>query len=195
LNQSVESASGNLTTKAYPFQFDKVFQPQTSQAQVFEEISQLVQSALDGYNVCIFAYGQTGSGKTFTMEGPEIESMTEETMGMIPRAVNQIYASAERLKPKGWEFQIEGQYLEIYNETLRDLIGTYDPNKKHEIKHTGYGGKTTVMDITTGNEFSQTFISSNLTFHGISSIHFAGSSSKGFAESFREPSSRQYTMQ
>jgi hypothetical protein len=38
--------------------------------QVFEEVSPLVRSCADGYNVCIFAYGQTGSGKTFTMDGP-----------------------------------------------------------------------------------------------------------------------------
>ena len=39
--------------------------------QVFEDTRHLVQSAVDGYNVCIFAYGQTGSGKTFTIYGSE----------------------------------------------------------------------------------------------------------------------------
>lgn len=50
----------------------QVFEPQSTQADVFEDISQLAQSCTDGYNVCVFAYGQTGSGKSFTMEGGSV---------------------------------------------------------------------------------------------------------------------------
>ncbi|XP_030053058.1 kinesin-like protein KIFC1 isoform X2 [Microcaecilia unicolor] len=117
----------------YDFSFDHVFPPLSSQAEVFEEISLLVQSALDGYHVCIFAYGQTGSGKTYTMEGPD--DMADETMGMIPRAVDQIFQHAAELKSRGWTYKFTANFLEIYNETLQDLlVKRSEKNVDYEIK-------------------------------------------------------------
>jgi len=147
LTDLVKSADGSRSqNKLYPFSYDRVFPPTAHQREVFEDISQLVQSALDGYNVCIFAYGQTGSGKTFTMEGPPNQH-TDDLAGMIPRAVAQIFASAERLAEKGWEYSMEAQFLEIYNETIRDLLAKdAGEAKKLDIKHDK--GKTTVTELT-----------------------------------------------
>ncbi|EPQ56718.1 kinesin-domain-containing protein [Gloeophyllum trabeum ATCC 11539] len=144
LSSSSESATGQERKEVWNFSFDRVFEPDSTQAEVFEEVSQLAQSCVDGYNVCIFAYGQTGSGKSFTMEG----GPTESTAGMIPRAVEQVFSVAEELKSKGWEYKMEGQFLEIYNETINDLLGKDEfDKKKHEIKHDKSG--TRVTDIVT----------------------------------------------
>ncbi len=140
--QTVESANGNAQQKDYSFAFDKVFGPGSIQDTVFDEISQLVQSALDGYRVCIFAYGQTGSGKTFTMEGGNGDP---SQAGMIPRAVQQIFETSLALKEKGWSFAFEASYLEIYNETIRDLLSSGADDGKYEIRH--QNGKTTVTDL------------------------------------------------
>ncbi|KAG1139289.1 hypothetical protein G6F37_009538 [Rhizopus arrhizus] len=148
LREQVSSTLGRTSTKTHTFSFDRVFAPECNQSDCYEEISQLVQSALDGYNVCIFAYGQTGSGKTFTMQGPP--QPNEETIGMIPRAVHQIYKVTQQLKQFGWEYTMEGQFLEIYNESINDLLGEpSDYSKvKHDIHH-DKNGRTTVTGMKT----------------------------------------------
>ena len=45
-----------------------------------------------------------GSGKTYTMEGPE-DKTDELGLGMIPRAVQQIFHTAAELEDKGWQVQ------------------------------------------------------------------------------------------
>eukprot|EP00923_Selenidium_pygospionis_P059096 GHVN01104008.1.p1 GENE.GHVN01104008.1~~GHVN01104008.1.p1 ORF type:complete len:563 (-),score=112.39 GHVN01104008.1:306-1994(-) len=110
-------------SEAYRYNFDRVFPSLSSQKDVFDEVSQLVQCALDGYNVAIFAYGQTGSGKTFTMEGPPPQSDVDlPSLGVIPRAVDLIFSEITKLKSKGWNYRVETSFLEIYNETVRDLL-------------------------------------------------------------------------
>ncbi|XP_069491314.1 kinesin-like protein KIFC1 isoform X2 [Ambystoma mexicanum] len=135
LSKSEESHTGREKKEAhkYDFTFDRVFSPSSCQGEVFHEISLLVQSALDGYHVCIFAYGQTGSGKTYTMEGPD--DVDYETMGMIPRAVRQIFQSADELRSKGWNYTFTANFLEIYNEAIRDLlVSKPEKNVEYDIK-------------------------------------------------------------
>ncbi|KAG7207344.1 hypothetical protein KM043_009008 [Ampulex compressa] len=122
------SCSGKIRGTKQEFSFDKVFPPNASQAVIFEELSLLVQSALEGYNVCVFAYGQTGSGKTYTMEGIP----GTETEGMIPRTVQHIFQEMKQFQLLGWEYRIEASFLEIYNEHIVDLLDSQA--KTHEIK-------------------------------------------------------------
>ena len=71
--------------------------------------------------------------------------------GMIPLAVNQIYETAKSLEEKGWQYKMEGSFIEVYNEELNDLLGKANDmdKKKHEIKHDMAKGKTTITNITT----------------------------------------------
>eukprot|EP01062_Namystynia_karyoxenos_P070845 TRINITY_DN6621_c0_g1_i2.p1 TRINITY_DN6621_c0_g1~~TRINITY_DN6621_c0_g1_i2.p1 ORF type:complete len:712 (+),score=242.43 TRINITY_DN6621_c0_g1_i2:79-2136(+) len=139
-----------------PFNFDRVFGPDLSQEAIFSEISQLVQSALDGYKVCIFAYGQTGSGKTYTMEGPE-PGAASETSGMIPRAVDQIFQSCQRKSERsGFSIRLLCSFVEIYNEHVHDLLNPQEYSKmqggsegqsvNHDIRH--QDGETIVVGAT-----------------------------------------------
>eukprot|EP00428_Durinskia_dybowskii_P019617 CAMPEP_0170217242 /NCGR_PEP_ID=MMETSP0116_2-20130129/8283_1 /TAXON_ID=400756 /ORGANISM="Durinskia baltica, Strain CSIRO CS-38" /LENGTH=1246 /DNA_ID=CAMNT_0010467869 /DNA_START=69 /DNA_END=3809 /DNA_ORIENTATION=+ len=103
----------------HEFKFDAVFTPGT-QDEIFEDCKDLVQSALDGYNVTLFAYGQTGAGKTFTMAG------VPGQLGVSPRTIKEIYALCEKQKDR-FEYTIMGSMLELYRMDLVDLLVKGNP--------------------------------------------------------------------
>ncbi|EFJ11340.1 hypothetical protein SELMODRAFT_126285, partial [Selaginella moellendorffii] len=99
---------------------------------VYLDTQPLIRSVLDGYNVCIFAYGQTGSGKTYTMSGPD--NLTEETWGVNYRALHDLFKITTDRKNL-FQYEIVVQFLEIYNEHLRDLLTGDSGNKKYPLKN------------------------------------------------------------
>jgi kinesin family protein C2/C3 len=98
----------------------------SSQPQIFEGVSHLVQSAIDGYNVCIFAYGQTGSGKTFTMYGKRDD---QNLWGIAPRAMKELYELIENEK-ETTDISVSCYMLELYNDQLVDLLIEKEHKKK-----------------------------------------------------------------
>lgn len=142
-NENVSLYNSRKQNASHCFLFDKVFLPDLTNEQIFDELSQLIQSSLDGYKVCVFAYGQTGSGKTWTMARPNT--------GMIPLSINKIFDDIKALSNEGWSYSVEGQFLEIYNETVIDLLATNNLNKTHAIKHDEANHTTSITNLTTFN--------------------------------------------
>ncbi|XP_042715901.2 centromere-associated protein E isoform X3 [Chrysemys picta bellii] len=109
------------------FNYDCVFHSNDSTQQVYEGVAvPIIKSAVQGYNGTVFAYGQTASGKTYTMMG------NDKSMGIIPKAVQDVFkiicANPDR------EFLLRVSYMEIYNETITDLLCDSRKNKPLGIR-------------------------------------------------------------
>ncbi|XP_024907486.1 centromere-associated protein E isoform X6 [Pteropus alecto] len=97
------------------FNFDRVFHSNETTKNVYEEIAvPIIDSAIQGYNGTVFAYGQTASGKTYTMMG------SDDYLGVIPRAIHDIFQKIKKFPDR--EFLLRVSYMEIYNETITDLL-------------------------------------------------------------------------
>jgi kinesin family member 15 len=134
------------TSGTYSFKFDHVLPVTCEQALVFESVGrQACHHFLDGYNVAIFAYGQTGAGKTYTMYGrggvtlaPQEgagagpggggdfkgtpKSTVAEKTGLVPRCLFYIFSRIQELRARGCQCDIKVSFIEIYNETVIDLL-------------------------------------------------------------------------
>ena len=116
------------------FTFDEVFDFDSNQEEVYSVSAKpAVNSVLEGYNSTIFAYGQTGTGKTFTMEGFTYNQY-DETRGIIPRTIEDIFTYIESNSNKDTKFIIRAAYLQIYNEMISDLLKPNNQNKNLNIR-------------------------------------------------------------
>ncbi|XP_051982459.1 LOW QUALITY PROTEIN: centromere-associated protein E [Xyrauchen texanus] len=128
---------GNQTKS---FSFDRVFSAEETTGQLYQDIAKpLVVSAVEGYNGTIFAYGQTSSGKTFTMMG------SEHNPGVIPLAMADVFKTIKNCPKK--EFLLRVSYMEIYNETVTDLLCDSWKRKPLEIREGNYKN-VYVADLT-----------------------------------------------
>lgn len=136
---TVEHPGKDDKTKQYIY--DRVFDANASQEDVFEDTKFLVQSAIDGYNVCIFAYGQTGSGKTFTIYG------SDNNPGLTPRATTELFKILKR-DGKKFSFSLKAYMVEIYQDTIIDLLlPKHSKRLKLDIKKDSKG-MVTVENVT-----------------------------------------------
>eukprot|EP00761_Pharyngomonas_kirbyi_P014710 gb/GECH01014740.1/.p1 GENE.gb/GECH01014740.1/~~gb/GECH01014740.1/.p1 ORF type:complete len:792 (+),score=229.73 gb/GECH01014740.1/:1-2376(+) len=137
---AVTVTTGSMGTKKHDF--FRALGPNAAQQDVFEELKPLIQSACDGFNICVMAYGQTGTGKTYTIHGDP-----ETAKGVVPRAVDDLF---ETLKSDAdISYSVKCSMVELYMDKLNDLLAEDNNNRKNlEIRQTPRGG-TSIQGIST----------------------------------------------
>ncbi|KAL4559376.1 hypothetical protein LXL04_031514 [Taraxacum kok-saghyz] len=110
------------------FTFDASFPDSSSQVEVYStSTSELVEAVLQGRNGSVFCYGATGAGKTFTMLG------TAENPGVMVLAIKDLFYKVRQRSYDG-NHVVHLSYLEVYNETVRDLLSPGRPLVLREDK-------------------------------------------------------------
>ncbi|KAJ0410001.1 hypothetical protein ATCC90586_009678 [Pythium insidiosum] len=117
--QTISVVTNAATGAGTCFHFDHVLAAAATQREVFAAAAQdIVDGVLAGYNGTVLAYGQTGAGKTFTMSGGK---RSFEDRGIAARAVSSVFAHVQRDVEHA--YVVRASYLEVYNESLFDLLG------------------------------------------------------------------------
>ncbi|KAL1405450.1 tubulin-dependent ATPase kip3 [Vanrija albida] len=115
-SETKRGAVGGRRYKNRRYVFDHVFKMEATQEQVYQNTAKpLLDGVLKGYNATVFAYGATGCGKTHTISGHA------EDPGVIVRTMSDLFELIEESKDQ-YETQLEVLMVEIYNETIRDLL-------------------------------------------------------------------------
>ncbi|XP_032298837.1 kinesin-like protein KIF9 isoform X2 [Coturnix japonica] len=129
IQKDAKKGTVNNSQTDWSFKLDGVLH-NSSQELTYETVAKkLVSEALTGYNGTIMCYGQTGAGKTYTMTGIASEY---KHRGIIPRAVQQVFRAIARSVDSFVTVRVS--YLEIYNETLCDLLSTMRSSEDSDME-------------------------------------------------------------
>lgn len=117
------------------YKFDYILNQNSTQTDAYCYTARpIVEKLFEGYNGTVLAYGQTGTGKTYTMTG----SKEIDAGGVIPNTFSHIFSHIAKAREE-LTFLIHVTYLEIYNETVRDLLSK-KPQQGLEVReHSSYG--------------------------------------------------------
>lgn len=125
----VELTRPREPVKSSTFNFDYIFDQESTQLEVYEDcVVDMVDAALVGVNASLLAYGQTGSGKTFSVLGDVKPNPLENDLltvdsGIFLRVLNDLIEYKIRRESQGWHVVVGLSCVEIYNENIRDLFG------------------------------------------------------------------------
>ncbi|CAN7987513.1 unnamed protein product, partial [Ixodes pacificus] len=116
----------------YGFTYDYAFDTATTQEEIYDKCVADVVS----YNCSVLMYGQTGSGKTYTM-GTDYRASggNGASPGIIPRALNDLFESILDTEACNWS--VEVSFLEIYNESVYDLLTDRKSREPIQIREHG----------------------------------------------------------
>ena len=107
------------------FEYDYIFDTKSTQKDVYEEVTLLIQSMVQGNNICIIAYGQTCTGKTYTIQGPN-----SKNPGIVPRAARELFLILNNFNKSNFfeSIRLSMTIIEIYNEQIYNLLEESTPN-------------------------------------------------------------------
>ena len=121
LRASFDRSSSGEKKEKKEYEFDSVFDGDSTQAEVFAGVGLPVLNAvLQGYHGCVFAYGQTGSGKTHTLLNSGQSSDGFRDAGLLPRLVATLFVRARM--DAAHVYAVEVSSFQIYNEQVDDLL-------------------------------------------------------------------------
>jgi hypothetical protein len=122
-NDSISILQENKQEKN--FEYDYIFDTKSTQKDVYEEVTLLIQSMVQGNNICIIAYGQTCTGKTYTIQGPN-----SKNPGIVPRAARELFLILNNFNKSNFfeSIRLSMTIIEIYNEQIYNLLEESTPN-------------------------------------------------------------------